>query len=95
MDRILYNAWEVQYAIKYAIANSLNGWISKPQLRKHLDIKKETQLNQLKSLLVEKSITVEVYVDKIILFYDFNRQVDRPEDEESDEVCDSSDEDSC
>ena len=52
-------------------------------------------LNQLKSLLVEKSITVEVYISKIILFYDFNRRVERPEDEESDEISDSSDEDSC
>ena len=43
----------------------------------------------MKGLLVEKSITVEVYVGKIILFYDFNRQADRPEDEESDEVSES------
>ena len=39
----IFQQEEVQSAIKYAKANSLNGRISKPQLRKHLDIKKETQ----------------------------------------------------
>ena len=51
-------------------------------------------LNQLKCLQEEKSITVEVYISKIFLFYDFNRRVELPEDEYSNEVSESSDEDS-
>ena len=60
--------------------------VNKPPIRKHLDIKKESMLNQLKCLLEENSITVEVYFSKILHFYDFNRRVERPEDEDSDEV---------
>ena len=78
--------------MKYQRANNLDPKVNKPPYRRHLDVTKEAELKICQSLLKEKAITVEVYIEKILGFYDFHRQKEKEPDSESDEL--STDEES-
>ena len=65
---------EVDAALKYNRALSQDTVISRPPRRAHLDVTKETKLNTYMELLRENSITLNKYVEKIVSFYDFNRE---------------------
>ena len=78
----------------YERANSLDTKINKPPYRRHLDIKKEAELNLCQNLLKDKSITLEVYIEKILSFYDFHRKKEKEQDSESDDLSTDSSSDS-
>jgi len=82
---------EVDAALNYNLALSQDTVISRPSRRAHLDVTKETKLNTYMELLRENSITLNNYVEKIVSFYDFNREklVRMEEDgDTSDEISD-------
>ena len=74
---------EVNSALRYQRANSEDSKVNKPPYRNHLDIKKEAQLNICKDLLRENSISLDIYIEKILNFYDFNRDSNRLQDSSS------------
>ena len=65
---------EVDAALKYNRVLIQDTVISRPPRRAHLDVTKETKLNTYIELLRENSITLNKYVEKIVSFYDFNRE---------------------
>ena len=65
---------EVDAALKYNRALSPDSVVSRPPRRAHLDLTKETKLKTYMELLREDSITLSKYVEKIVSFYDFNRE---------------------
>ena len=73
---------ELNSALKYARANSDDPKINKPPHRKHLNLEKEANLNLCKDLLKDGSISLEVYIEKTVAFYDFYRKP--PVEEDSD-----------
>ena len=70
----LFQKEEVNSSFLYERANSSNPKVNRPPPRKHLDIAKEEKLQVFKDLLKEGAITLEVYIEKILAFYDFYRK---------------------
>ena len=64
---------EANAALRYHRANSSNKNTSRPPRRAHLDIEKESKLEELTSLYKDHYITYEIFVERVINFYDFNR----------------------
>ena len=85
---------EVNSALKYERANNPDPKINKPPYRRHLDIAKEAELKICQSLLKEGSISLEVYAEKVIGFYEFYRKPEKESDSESDELSTDSSSDS-
>ena len=81
---------EVDAALKYNRALSQDTVISRPPRRAHLHVTKDTKLNTYIELLRENSITLNKYVEKIVSFYDFNREklVRMKEDGDATEISD-------
>ena len=84
---------EVNSALKYERANNPDPKINKPPYRRNLDIAKEAELKICQSLLKEGSISLEVYVEKVIGFYEFYRKPEKESDSESDDLSTDSDDD--
>ena len=83
---------EANAALRYFRATNEDPNISRPPRRAHLDLNKEAKLVTLGDLYREKVIPYEIFVDKVVNFYDFNRAklVRMEEDgEESDEISES------
>ena len=85
---------EVNSALKFERANNPDPKINKPPYRRHLDIAKEAELKMCQSLLKEGAISLEVYVEKVISFYEFYRKPEKESDSESDELSTDSSSDS-
>ena len=60
-------------ALRYHRANRFNKNTSRPPRRAHLDIEKESKLEELTSLYKDHYITYEIFVERVINFYYFNR----------------------
>jgi hypothetical protein len=83
---------EANAALRYFRADNEDSNINKPPRRAHLDLVKEAKLVTLAELYKDGVITYNVFVDKVIDFYDFNRAklVRMSEDgEESDDISSS------
>ena len=57
---------EANAALHYHRANSSNKNTSRPPRRAHLDIKKESKLEELTSLYKDYYITYEIFVERVI-----------------------------
>ena len=79
---VFYQKEELNSALKYSRANSDDPKINKPPHCKHLNVEKEANLNLCKDLLKDGSISLEVYIEKTVAFYDFYRKP--PVEEDSD-----------
>ncbi len=59
--------------VRYFVADNEDSNINKPPRRAHLDLVNEAKLVTLAELYKDGVITYNVFVDKVIDFYDFNR----------------------
>ena len=64
---------EANAALRYFRADNEDSNINRPPRRAHLDLVKEAKLVTLAELYKDGVITYNVFVDKVINFYDFNR----------------------
>ena len=83
---------EANAALRYFRADNEDSNINRPPRRAYLDLVKEAKLVTLAELYKDGVITYNVFVDKVINFYDFNRAklVRMSEDgEESDDISSS------
>jgi hypothetical protein len=70
----IFQQAEVDSALKFERAKSTDLKVSRPPPRRHLDIEKEAKLKMAQDLLKKGSITLDVYIDTIVAFYDFFRK---------------------
>ena len=91
----LFQQEELNATLKFLRTDDPDGNVNRPPRRAHLDIVKEAKIKTLMDLVKEKELTLEAYVEKVISFYDFNRdKLKRMEEdeEESDDISSSDDE---
>ena len=91
----LFQEEELNATLKFLRADDPDGNVNRPPRRAHLDIVKEAKIKTLMDLVKEKELTLKAYVEKVISFYDFNRdKLKRMEEdeEESDDISSSDDE---